>query len=174
MDPQANKVIIFGNSGSGKSTLAKRMAVEHNLAHLDLDTLAWQATDPPTRKPISQSQKSLDVFMAKNPCWVIEGCYADLLSWVAEHAKQAIFMNLPVALCQKNAKHRPWEPHKYRSKAEQDANLPMLRDWIAAYEDRTDEFSYQAHLRLYNQFPSNQYKQQITENPTQASEKKKP
>ena len=171
MQALVNKVIIFGNSGSGKSTLAKRMAMEHNLAHLDLDTLAWEATDPPTRKPISQSQKSLELFMAKNPCWVIEGCYADLLSWVAEHAKQAIFMNLPVALCQKNASDRSWEPHKYHSKAEQDANLPMLLDWIAAYEERTDEFSYQAHLRLYNQFSGNQHRQQITENQIQQNEK---
>lgn len=143
------------------------MAVEHNLAHLDLDTLAWQATEPPTRKPISLSKKSLDAFMTKNPCWVIEGCYTDLLMWVAEHANQAIFMNLPVAQCQKNASNRPWEPHKYISKAEQDANLPMLLDWIAAYEQRSDGFSYQAHLKLYKQFPSSKHKQQITENPTQ-------
>jgi adenylate kinase family enzyme len=34
------KFAILGNSGSGKSTLAARLAQEHGLAHLDLDTVA--------------------------------------------------------------------------------------------------------------------------------------
>jgi len=159
-----NKTIIFGNSGSGKSTLAKSMAAEHQIAHLDLDSLAWQAMDPPSRKPLAESRQTIDVFMAANEAWVIEGCYAGILQWVSEHANQAIFMNLPVSLCQQNASKRPWEPHKYSSKAAQDANLPMLLDWIAAYVTRTDEFSYQAHRRLYNQFSGT--KQQIIENQT--------
>ncbi len=100
--------------------------------------------------------------MAENNAWVIEGCYADLLQLASKQADHAIFMNLPVLLCQQNAKSRPWEPHKYNSKAAQDANLPMLLDWIAAYVERTDEFSYQAHALLYNQFHGS--KQQIIQN----------
>ncbi len=159
---RANKTIIFGNSGSGKSTLAKKLQAAQNASHLDLDTLAWQATDPPSRKPLAESAQAIEAFMAKHECWVIEGCYADLLQLVAEQANQAIFMNLPTALCQQNARNRPWEPHKYASKAAQDANLDMLLGWIADYEQRQDEFSYQAHQKLYNQFPKN--KQQITSN----------
>ena len=158
------KVIIFGNSGSGKSTLAKQMANKHQLAHLDLDTLAWQATEPPSRKPLSESKHAIALFCAKNNGWVIEGCYVDLLQVVADQANEAVFMNLPVSLCQQNAKHRPWEPHKYSSKAEQDANLPMLLGWIEAYETRLDEFSCQAHTQLYNEFSGT--KQQITKNQT--------
>jgi hypothetical protein len=37
-------------------------------------------------------------------------------------------MNLPVAACIENARKRPWEPHKYASKAEQDKNLDRLID----------------------------------------------
>ena len=154
------KTIIFGNSGSGKSTLAKLMAQQHKLAH--------QATEPPCRKPLWQSKKTIELFMTENDDWVIEGCYADLLHWAVEHASQIIFMSLPIALCQQNARNRLWEPHKYNSKAAQDANLPMLLDWIAGYADRTDEFSYSAHASLYNQFSG--IKQQITENQTTASE----
>jgi adenylate kinase family enzyme len=33
------KLLIFGNSGSGKSTLAQRMSRDHDLAHLDLDSI---------------------------------------------------------------------------------------------------------------------------------------
>ena len=38
------KILIFGNSGSGKSTLAGKLCAGNGLAHLDLDTLAWQNT----------------------------------------------------------------------------------------------------------------------------------
>ncbi|WP_415071942.1 AAA family ATPase [Hyphomicrobium sp.] len=41
------RLLIFGNSGSGKSTLARQLAQERGLAHLDLDTLAWQPGMPP-------------------------------------------------------------------------------------------------------------------------------
>ena len=61
-------------------------------------------------------------------------------------------MNLPVALCIENAKNRPWESHKYQSKAAQDANLTMLIDWIAQYEQRTDTFSKSAHQILFDEF----------------------
>jgi hypothetical protein len=51
-----------------------------------------------------------------------------------------------------NCRARPWEPHKYASKAEQDANLPMLLDWVRAYDSRDDEFSLRAHRRLFKSF----------------------
>ncbi len=37
------KVLVFGNSGSGKSTYAKALSKRHGLAHLDLDTIVWEA-----------------------------------------------------------------------------------------------------------------------------------
>ena len=64
-------------------------------------------------------------------------------------------MNLPIELCIENAKNRPWEPHKYDSKAAQDANLAMLIDWIAQYNQRTDTFSKSAHQKLYDEFSGN-------------------
>jgi len=67
-----------------------------------------------------------------------------------------------VTLCQANARQRPWEPHKYASQAKQDANLPMLLQWIADYEQRTDVFSKSAHQALYNDFSKS--KQIITQN----------
>ena len=160
------KIIIFGNSGSGKSTLARRLKEQSGLAHLDLDTLAWQATQPPARKPLAESKQGIEAFMAQHPNWVIEGCYADLLDLVVPHACAAIFMNLTVAQCQQNARNRPWEPHKYASKAAQDAKLDMLLAWIANYTSRTDEFSFQAHHSLYNQFPLTKHMITSNEDPS--------
>ncbi len=127
------RVIVFGNSGSGKSTLARFLCKRKNLAHLDLDTLAWQPGSTPVRCPIEVSAKQIGEFVEANPSWVIEGCYADLLALVIEQSTEIIYMNLPVDLCVVNARNREWEPHKYKSRAAQDANLEMLIGWIEQY-----------------------------------------
>jgi aminoglycoside phosphotransferase len=44
-----------------------------------------------------------------------------------------VFLNPGVEACVANARLRPWEPHKYASKAAQDANLEMLIAWIRDY-----------------------------------------
>ncbi|BFM13098.1 DNA topology modulation protein [Simiduia litorea] len=147
-----SNTLIFGNSGSGKSTLAKKISTEQNAAHLDLDTIAWQASVPPMRKPIVESKAKIDSFINANKHWVIEGCYADLLALAVGNADKLIYLDLPVADCIANAKKRPWEPHKYETKAAQDANLTMLIDWISQYPTRDDTFSRQAHLNLYEAF----------------------
>ncbi len=152
----ATKIVIFGNSASGKSTLAKKLAKQYQLAHLDLDTLAWlPATSPPQRQGIAISVAEIERFIAQHPAWVIEGCYSDLLSHTLGLCSEVIFLNLSIEDCIANAKKRPWEPHKYKSKAEQDANLTMLIDWIAQYEIRDDTFSKTAHQKLYDEFTGN-------------------
>lgn len=156
------KILIFGNSGSGKSTLARRLKDTENLAHLDLDELAWQKTTPPQRAPLTESQSAIDQFTQENESWVIEGCYADLLELLLADANEMIFLNLPVEECIENARQRPWEPHKYESKEAQDANLDMLLDWIRDYDNRRDVFSRSAHECLYESFGGK--KQMVTTN----------
>ncbi|NND00016.1 MAG: AAA family ATPase, partial [Gammaproteobacteria bacterium] len=116
----STRVVIFGNSGSGKSTLAKELKAERGLSHLDLDTLAWQATTPPQRRSLSDSGQQISEFIEANTDWVIEGCYADLLALAVPHANQLIFLDLADQACIENARNRPWEPHKYPSKQAQD------------------------------------------------------
>ncbi len=156
------KILIFGNSGSGKSTLAKRLCEAHGLAHLDLDTLAWKPTSPPERKPIKESAQEIHAFTGSNKTWVIEGCYTDLLQLVEAQSTEIIFMNLPVELCIANAKSRPWEPHKYKTKQAQDNNLAMLIDWIGQYTERDDTFSYSAHQQFYESYSG--HKKMVTQN----------
>lgn len=146
------KILLFGNSGSGKSTLAKKLRDKEGLSHLDLDTLAWQATSPPQRQPIAESAKAIQDFIHSEKSWVIEGCYTDLLECAAPFANEVVFMDLPIEACIANAKKRPWEPHKYESKEAQDSNLEYLITWIAEYSQRVDTFSKQSHRRFYDNF----------------------
>lgn len=146
------RILIFGNSGSGKSTLARKLVEQFQLTHLDLDTLAWLPHTPPRRTPLDESKHKINHFMQSNADWVIEGCYTDLLEHAATSATEAVFMNLSTEHCIRNARKRPWEPHKYASKSEQDANLEMLIDWIKAYSTRDDTFSHRMHQSFFESF----------------------
>ena len=146
------RAVILGNSGSGKSTLAQRLARSDGLAHLDLDTLAWEPRTPPVRRPLAESAREIEKFMEQNDRWVIEGCYADLLAAALPRCTRLVFLNPGVEACIANARGRPWEPHKYASREVQDANLAMLIDWIRDYERRGDEFSLAAHRLLFDAF----------------------
>jgi adenylate kinase family enzyme len=146
------RLVVFGNSGSGKSTLARRLAGARGLPHLDLDSCAWEPGMPPRRRPLAQSAREIAAFMDANATWVIEGCYAGLLSGPLSRSTLAIFLNPGIEACIANAEARPWEPHKYQSRQAQDANLEMLRAWIRDYEVRSDELSLAAHRALFDGF----------------------
>jgi len=149
---EKRRILVFGNSGSGKSTLARALSARYELAHLDLDSLAWEKTNPPTRMSMSESEKAIQTFLVSNKKWVIEGCYSDLLDLVANAADKAIFLNPGVEQCVLNCRSRPWEPHKYPSRKAQDENLQMLIEWVKQYPERDDEFSLKSHRSLYERF----------------------
>jgi len=119
---------------------------------LDMDSLAWLPSDPPERAPLLASKEKIDEFVNANNEWVIEGCYTDLLALLSPQASEIIFMNLSLDQCIENATNRPWEPHKYSSKEDQDNNLSMLIEWISQYQERDDVFSFHSHFEFYENF----------------------
>jgi hypothetical protein len=68
------------------------------------------------------------------------------------HCIEMVFLNPGGAACLAHCRARPWEPGKYPSKAEQDAKLPSLLDWVRAYYTRSDDMSLAAHRRLFDSF----------------------
>lgn len=120
------KILVFENSGSGKSTLSKKLFVEYNLAHLDLDTLAFKINSSTQRRNIAESILAIHEFIEEHDAWIIEGGYTDLLEPLMSQASEIYFLNLSVEKCQENARNRAWEPHKYLLKETQDKNLGML------------------------------------------------
>jgi adenylate kinase family enzyme len=150
------RCLLIGNSGSGKSTLAARLARAHGLPHLDLDVLAWEPrVVPPKRRAVDGSARDIAAFMDASEAregWVIEGCYADLAEVAAARCTTLVFLNPGFEACVANARIRPWEPHKYASKEEQDASLELLVGWIGEYATRRDVFSLTAHRALFEGF----------------------
>jgi hypothetical protein len=144
------RILIFGNSGSGKTTMARRLAVEHGLTHLDLDSLAWDQSG--VRSSVEASRRLISEFLQAHPLWVVEGCYGDLLEEVLPAATELRFLNPGVEACISNCRARPWEPEKYPSKDAQDRNLDFLLGWVREYETRSDEYSLARHRKIFDSF----------------------
>lgn len=145
------RIVIFGNSGSGKSTMARSLAREYGLAHLDLDSLAWDS--PGVRRSMEASTLAICEFVGAHSEWVVEGCYGDLLEQVVPTATELRFLNPGVEACIRNCRARPWEPEKYPSKEAQDQMLGFLLSWVREYENRSDEYSLARHRQLFQSFP---------------------
>jgi adenylate kinase family enzyme len=146
------RVLVFGNSGSGKSVHARRLAAEHGLAHLDLDSIVWEPGQVAVQRSPGDVDADLRDFIQRHAEWVIEGCYGELVEAAAAHCTELVFLNPGLDACLANCRRRPWEPHKYASKTAQDAMLPALLDWMRDYYARDDAWSYARHRRLFDAF----------------------
>lgn len=146
------RVLVVGNSGSGKTTYARALAAEHGLVCLDLDGIVWEPGKIAVRRPEEDIARDLDAFVAREPRWVIEGCYGDVMRAALPWCTRLVFMNPGLATCLAHNRGRPWEPHKYASMAEQDAMLAALQAWVAEYYTREGACSYADHRRLFDEF----------------------
>jgi adenylate kinase family enzyme len=144
------RLVIFGNSGSGKSTYAKALAAKHGLEHLDLDSIVWEPGKIAVQRSHDAIHASLDRFLSRNDAWVIEGCYGELVQAAAPHSTELVFLNPGMDACLENNRRRPWEPHKYASKDEQDTMFANLQAWVAGYYTRDDGWSYRAHREIFD------------------------
>lgn len=144
------RVLVFGNSGSGKSTYARRLATQHSLAHLDLDSIVWEPGKIAVQRPDTEILASLHQFLGEHEAWVIEGCYGELIEEVASSCSGLVFLNPGLETCLANNRKREWESHKYKSIEEQNAMLNNLQVWVAGYYTRDDSWSYAAHRRIFD------------------------
>ncbi|GAB2668760.1 P-loop NTPase family protein [Arenimonas aestuarii] len=162
------KVLVFGNSGSGKSTFAAELAQEHGLAHLDLDAIVWEPGKIAVQRPADAVAASLSQFLSQHGSWVIEGCYGELVAAASSHCTELVFLNPGLETCLENNRRRPWEPHKYASKAAQDSMLDNLQAWVSDYYDRQDQWSYHAHRQIFDAFAGRKSEHVGGKRPTEA------
>ncbi len=146
------RIAIIGNSGSGKSTLARRLAAFYAAQVLDLDTVAWEPGE--IARPRSPVEAAAEVrrFCDAAERWIVEGCYATLVGVALEYEPHLLFLDPGLEQCLANCRARPWEPHKYSSKAEQDEKLAFLLSWVADYYRRDGEMSHPGHHALFQSY----------------------
>jgi adenylate kinase family enzyme len=142
----------LGNSGSGKSTLANWLAKSANLAVLDLDLVAWEPSQPAVARADALAEADVATFCTSHTRWVVEGCYGNLIEAVFPFQPLLIFLNPGRESCTAHCMNRPWEPHKYPSKQEQDANLQFLLSWVAEYYTRDGPMSLDAHRAVFDKY----------------------
>ena len=146
------KVLVFGNSGSGKSTYARALAKREGLAHLDLDSIVWEAGKIAVQRPRDSVEASLRSFIDSQAAWVIEGCYSELVRVASAHCTLLVFLNPGKDACMRNNLRRRWEPHKYASLELQNTMLNQLQKWVAGYYQRGDAWSYRVHREIFDAF----------------------
>lgn len=147
------RIAILGNSGSGKSTLAQRLAARSEMDALDLDGFAWEPGQIAVPRDPAAARSDVEAFCAAHEQWVIEGCYANLIQATLASAPLLLFLEPGVETCLAHCRQRPWEPHKYPSKAAQDEKLAFLLTWVRDYYSRDGDLSLGAHQSLFDAYP---------------------
>jgi adenylate kinase family enzyme len=146
------RIAIVGNSGSGKSTLAARLAGDTDILVLDLDTVAWEPKKIAVARAAGEAATDVHSFCSANEHWIVEGCYASLIEAALEFEPQLLVLEPGLEQCLSNCRARPWEPHKYASKEEQDEHLVFLLEWVAEYYSRDDDMSLAAHKHVFEDY----------------------
>lgn len=141
---------VIGNSGSGKSTFARKLSQQKSCAHIDLDLFAWKP-ELGVRRELSDSVTSVARQLESQNA-VIEGCYADIIDELATVADHLVFLDVPIEQCVEHCRSRPFEPHKWPSREEQDNFLPKLIEHVRGYRERTGALGREAHLQLFQKF----------------------
>jgi len=143
------RIAIVGNSGSGKTTLARRLNEGKDVAVLDLDTVAWEPDKIAVARPFDAAADDVREFCESQESWIIEGCYAGLIEAGLEFEPLLLVLDPGLERCRQNCLSRPWEPHKYASKEEQDKGLAFLLDWVEDYYSRDGDMSLAAHKSVF-------------------------
>jgi len=126
------RIAILGNSGSGKSTLAQWLAERAGAALLDLDTVAWEPGQIGVSRLDHLASADVQSFCSAQGSWIVEGCYANLMRVALHFDPRFVFLNPGKERCIANCRARPWEPHKYSSKEQQDERLSFLLSSVGA------------------------------------------
>ena len=146
------KFAVLGNSGSGKSTLAHWVARAIDARVLDLDSVVWEPRKIAALRPQEAALEDVAAFCESRNSWVVEGCYANMIEATFRFDPTLIFLKAPVEQCIENCRSRPWEPHKYTSKEEQDQRLAFLLDWVADYYSRDGVMSLRGHQDAFDRY----------------------
>ncbi|MCM3600009.1 DNA topology modulation protein FlaR [Robertmurraya korlensis] len=90
---QVKKIHIIGSVGSGKTTLAKKLSIDFNIPHYELDNVVWKRFQT---GDVRRSEKERDIFLrniVNSDAWINEGVH---YQWVTDsfvNAELIIFLD---------------------------------------------------------------------------------
>ena len=152
MNEPSKRIAILGNSGSGKSWLAKELARQTEAPILDLDTIFFEPGKIAVPRPSATVLADLERFCVNHEAWIIEGCYGDIVAHALRWEPELILLDPGESECLRHCRARPWEPHKYASKTEQDSKLDFLLAWVSEYYRREGPMSLSGHRALFDAY----------------------
>lgn len=132
--------------------MARAIAQEHGWPVLDLDTVVWERPKIAAARDGGAAREDVVRFCADHSDWIVEGCYGDLIAATLHYCPLLILMDPGLDQCLENCRRRPWEAHKFRSKAEQDEQLAALLTWVRGYYVRDGSMSLDAHEALFRSY----------------------
>lgn len=86
------RIQVVGTSGSGKSTLARRLAIELQLKHLELDSIYHQPGWTPL--PVEEFRARVANF-ANGENWIIDGNYSKVRDILDQRITHLIWLDYP-------------------------------------------------------------------------------
>lgn len=119
---------------------------------LDLDTVAWEPLQIAVPRSLDEAKADVRAFCGAHERWVVEGCYAGLVGATLDRSPRLLFLNPGEEQCVANCLSRPWEAHKYSSKAEQDQRLAFLVAWVKEYYSRSGDMSLVGHRECFSSY----------------------
>lgn len=132
--------------------LARQLSAVHTLTSLDLDTVVWEPGQIGVQRGRDAAIADATAFCESHTRWVTEGCYGDLTQSVLVQSPVLLFLEPGVDTCLANCRCRPWEPHKYPSKEQQDHKLDFLLAWVREYYTRDGDLSLRAHRAVFDAY----------------------
>ena len=132
--------------------LARMLASRSKTPLLDLDTLVWEPNKVAVPRDPEIVIAELEQYCKSHSNWVIEGCYANYIQTTLQYEPELVFLDPGRDVCVRNCQNRPWEPHKYASKAGQDSKLVFLLRWVTDYYEREGNMSLKAHRALFERY----------------------
>ena len=95
------KIFISGGPGSGKTTVAKKLSLEMNIPHFDLDDIKWEKGSFCHERPKEERLKLRDEILSENDNWIIEGVYfKDWIIPILEQSDKIIILKTPTIVRQ--------------------------------------------------------------------------
>ncbi|NWG74345.1 MAG: shikimate kinase [Rubrivivax sp.] len=114
--------------------------------------MAWEPGQIALPRDGGAARADVVAFCRSHDDWVVEGCYASLVDATLPFGPRLVLLDPGEAQCLANCQARPWEPHKYASRDEQDERLAFLLDWVRAYDTRDGDMSLAGHRALFEAY----------------------